>query len=81
VVAIHSPALSSLTFFSGTRTQLVNKETETKYLFSEFELDPVRRMLSRAGQPIALKPKVFETLLVLVRDKQTLHRPRGVTII
>jgi Tol biopolymer transport system component/DNA-binding winged helix-turn-helix (wHTH) protein len=38
------------------------------YRFGEFELDPVRRSLSKDGKAIALKPKVFETLLVLVRN-------------
>ncbi len=48
--------------------QPVTKDNEQSYQFDEFELDPVRRMLSRGGKPIALKPKVFETLLVLVRN-------------
>src|SRR5262249_22145330 len=33
-----------------------------------FELDAVRRVLLRGGKIIPLKPKVFETLLVLVRN-------------
>ncbi len=37
------------------------------YRFNGFRLDPVRRLLFRAnGEPIPLKPKVFDTLLYLV---------------
>ncbi len=37
------------------------------YTFGGFRLDPLRRLLFGSdGQPIALKPKVFETLLYLV---------------
>ena len=49
------------------------------YRFSGFRVDPVRRLLfGRDGQPIALKPRVFDTLLYLVEhrgellDKQAL---------
>ena len=39
------------------------------YRFNGFRLDPVRRLLFGAdGQPIALKPKVFATLLYLVEQ-------------
>ena len=48
--------------------QTVTQPNEPSYQFDAFELDPVRRMLSREGKAIALKPKVFETLLVLVRN-------------
>jgi DNA-binding winged helix-turn-helix (wHTH) protein len=46
--------------------QRVSNNNEATYNFDNFELDPVRRVLSKGGNPIALKPKVFETLLVLV---------------
>ena len=46
----------------------VSKNNELSYQFDAFELDPVRRVLSRGGKAIALKPKIFETLLVLVRN-------------
>jgi len=46
--------------------QPVNQPNEPSYQFDPFELDPVRPVLSRGDKPIALKPKVFETLLVLV---------------
>jgi DNA-binding winged helix-turn-helix (wHTH) protein len=48
--------------------QPLNHQNEASYRFGEFELDPVRRVLSRSGNMIALKPKIFETLLVLVRN-------------
>src|SRR4029453_10015546 len=46
----------------------VSNENELSYQFDAFELDPVRRVLLRGGAAIALKPKIFETLLVLVRN-------------
>src|SRR5215510_2437768 len=46
----------------------VSKNNELSYQFDAFELDPVRRVLSRADKAIALKPKIFETLLVLLRN-------------
>ena len=48
--------------------QPVSQQNEVSYQFDAFELDPVRRVLLRDGKAIALKPKVFETLLVLVRN-------------
>jgi DNA-binding winged helix-turn-helix (wHTH) protein len=36
------------------------------FAFHHFRLDPARRLLSRDGQPVALTPKEFDTLLVLV---------------
>jgi DNA-binding winged helix-turn-helix (wHTH) protein/TolB-like protein/Tfp pilus assembly protein PilF len=48
--------------------QPVSNNNEASYKFEGFELDPVRRVLLRDGRAIALKPKVFETLLVLVRN-------------
>ena len=36
------------------------------YEFGPFRLDPVERRLSREGQPITLRAKIFDTLCVLV---------------
>jgi DNA-binding winged helix-turn-helix (wHTH) protein len=36
------------------------------YRFRDFELEPDERRLSGAGKPIALTPKVFDTLVLLV---------------
>ena len=35
--------------------------------FDSFRLDPAERLLLRDGKPVPLEPKVFETLLVLIR--------------
>jgi DNA-binding winged helix-turn-helix (wHTH) protein/tetratricopeptide (TPR) repeat protein len=44
-------------------------ETSPKhfYHFGPFLLDPAERILTRAGAPVPLTPKAFDTLLVLVR--------------
>jgi DNA-binding response OmpR family regulator len=44
------------------------------YRFADYELDTQRRELRRAGQPVAIEPKVFEALLYLLQ-----HRERVVT--
>jgi DNA-binding winged helix-turn-helix (wHTH) protein/tetratricopeptide (TPR) repeat protein len=36
------------------------------YRFGEFEIDPAERRLTSAGTPVALTPKVFDTLVLLV---------------
>jgi DNA-binding winged helix-turn-helix (wHTH) protein len=40
----------------------------TIFVFSPFRMDPARRLLTRDGQPIVLKPKEFDTLLALVEE-------------
>jgi len=37
------------------------------YEFDDFRVDAVRRLLLQQGQPVALKPRVFDTLLYLAR--------------
>jgi TolB-like protein/DNA-binding winged helix-turn-helix (wHTH) protein/Flp pilus assembly protein TadD len=37
------------------------------YEFDSFRLDPAEHLLLRDGEPVPLEPKVFETLLVLIR--------------
>src|SRR5437868_5442990 len=39
------------------------------YEFGPFRLDPIKRLLWREGTIVALKPKAFETLLVLVENR------------
>ncbi|MEO6213341.1 MAG: winged helix-turn-helix domain-containing protein [Vicinamibacterales bacterium] len=39
------------------------------YEFGNFRLDPSRRRLLRSGEPVALTPKVFDTLLYLVEHR------------
>src|SRR6476469_287250 len=57
----------------------MNRESHEVYEFGGFRLDPRRRVLTGAdGAPIALKPKVFDTLQYFVEhagealDKSTL---------
>jgi TolB-like protein/DNA-binding winged helix-turn-helix (wHTH) protein/Tfp pilus assembly protein PilF len=38
------------------------------YYFGPFRLDPIRRVLQRDNQPVKLPPRLFETLLYLVRN-------------
>src|SRR6202035_3619696 len=38
------------------------------YQFGEFSLDPVRRLLFRRGKPVAIRPKEFDTLAMLVMN-------------
>src|SRR5215472_14709839 len=38
------------------------------YEFGPFRLDPDERLLLRAGRPVSLTPKAFETLVALVED-------------
>src|SRR3954464_11827555 len=49
--------------------QALSGSDKVIYRFEEFELDPVRRLLSKQGQAIPLTPKVFDTLLALVRQR------------
>jgi DNA-binding winged helix-turn-helix (wHTH) protein/tetratricopeptide (TPR) repeat protein len=42
------------------------------YEFSGYRLDPVRRLLTKDGRVVALKPKIFDTLLVLVSSAGSL---------
>ncbi len=39
------------------------------YEFGQFRLDPFKRLLLRDGEPVALTPKLFDTLLALVRNR------------
>jgi DNA-binding winged helix-turn-helix (wHTH) protein len=38
------------------------------YEFGDFRLDPAEQLLLHEGQPVALAPKVFETLLILLNS-------------
>jgi DNA-binding winged helix-turn-helix (wHTH) protein/Tol biopolymer transport system component len=38
------------------------------YVFSEFRLDPARRLLTRNGETVVLNPKTFDLLLTLVEN-------------
>jgi TolB-like protein/DNA-binding winged helix-turn-helix (wHTH) protein/Flp pilus assembly protein TadD len=38
------------------------------YEFGPFRLDPAERLLLRGGEPVPLEPKVFDTLVLLIRN-------------
>ncbi|HWY15054.1 MAG TPA: winged helix-turn-helix domain-containing protein [Rhizomicrobium sp.] len=46
----------------------VRTPDECRYRFGPFLLDPAERSLTRDGAPVALTHRVFETLMVLVRN-------------
>jgi WD40 repeat protein/DNA-binding winged helix-turn-helix (wHTH) protein len=46
----------------------MNGKTESFYEFAGFRLDMAKRILIRQGEPVALAPKVFDTLLFLVQN-------------
>ncbi len=46
-----------------------NSEDRRLYEFGEFTLEPNERILLRAGEPVSLTPKAFDTLLVLVENR------------
>ena len=46
-----------------------NVELKPVYEFGPFRLDPAGRTLTRLGQPVALAPRVFDTLLVFVERR------------
>ena len=39
------------------------------YEFGQFRIDEGERVLLREGQPVPLAPKVFDTLLALIKDR------------
>jgi WD40 repeat protein/DNA-binding winged helix-turn-helix (wHTH) protein len=46
----------------------MNGKTELFYEFAGFRLDVAKRILIHQGEPVALAPKVFDTLLFLVQN-------------
>src|SRR5580700_11122499 len=49
----------------------MDKETKHFYEFGPFRVDPEKLLLLRNNEIVALPPKAFETLLVLVRHSET----------
>lgn len=47
-------------------------ENQRTYIFSDFRLDTANKSLSRAGAPVPLTPKVFDTLVLLVENAPNL---------
>ncbi len=52
-----------------TTTPLPTRTERSFYEFDGFRLDPVRRRLLRAGQPVPLTPKAFSILLALIEKR------------
>jgi Tol biopolymer transport system component/DNA-binding winged helix-turn-helix (wHTH) protein len=46
----------------------MNGQNKQLYEFGPFRLDPAEHLLLRDGSPVTLRPKVFDILLVLVRN-------------
>jgi Tol biopolymer transport system component/DNA-binding winged helix-turn-helix (wHTH) protein len=46
----------------------MSEEGKYFYEFGRFRLDPVKRRLTRDGEPVRLTPKAFDTLLILVES-------------
>ena len=46
----------------------MSKPVKEIYVFGEFRLHPAEHLLTRQGQAVPLAPKVFETLVMLVRN-------------
>jgi len=46
----------------------VDPTKQSSYVFGEFCLDAVERVLTRAGEPVPLTPKVFDLLLILIEN-------------
>src|SRR5215472_10255369 len=46
----------------------IGHEDKHLYEFGAFQLDPTERVLARNGDRIALPPKAFDTLLLLVQN-------------
>src|SRR5271167_5183663 len=47
-----------------------SERTKEFYEFGPFRVDPEKETLLRAGEPVALTPKTFQILLVLVRHSE-----------
>ena len=47
----------------------MDRETADSYKFGDFEVDRLRRVLKRNGEPIALNPKAFDLLLELIDSR------------
>jgi DNA-binding winged helix-turn-helix (wHTH) protein len=47
----------------------VNTRNEHIYEFGDFCIDAVNHLLLRRGRPVPLKPKAFDTLLILIKNR------------
>src|SRR5205085_2012293 len=58
-----------LGFYGDSWMQPLNGQDKVVYRFGGFQLDPTRRLLLKEGRAVQLTPKIFDTLLVLVRHR------------
>jgi Tol biopolymer transport system component/DNA-binding winged helix-turn-helix (wHTH) protein len=52
----------------GSNFRLMNRETRRIYTFDSFQVDPARRRLWNAGQPVQIHSKTFDLLLALIEN-------------
>src|ERR1043165_1843472 len=53
----------------------MSQSTQPRYEFGPFRVDPLRRVLTREGRPVALTSKCFDTLLALVESRgEVVHK-------
>src|SRR6185503_5677740 len=63
--------VSELPQRSGNRFNTMNgQDIDLSYEFGPFRLEPATRRLLRAGEPLPLTPKAFDTLLLLVQNSE-----------
>ncbi len=62
---LKSALTNSQNFSMGT----MSRQIRHLYEFGPFRLDPQRRVLLRANEPVTLTPKAIETLIVLVQNR------------
>jgi eukaryotic-like serine/threonine-protein kinase len=57
-----------LEFLKSRSEAAMSLKEKEMYQFGPFVLDPAERLVSRDGTPVSLTPKVFDTLVYLVRN-------------
>jgi DNA-binding winged helix-turn-helix (wHTH) protein/Tfp pilus assembly protein PilF len=55
--------------FQQNLSKDVNTRKEHIYEFGDFCIDAVNHLLLRRGRPVPLKPKAFDTLLILIKNR------------
>ena len=68
----HSHYLHSQKSLESSQSDLMSSEEKHFYEFGPYRVDPEQNRLWRGEQPVALQPKAFETLLILVQQGQRL---------
>src|SRR5438034_9019802 len=55
----------------------MGKEPDLVYEFGAFRLDPIKRVLTRDGKPVALTPKSFDILVLLAKSNGRVLEKEG----